>query len=396
MRAATTSSPQMSSSVRTRRVHYLSGFDPRGARYYHRLYREESAKQSLLSSARIEVGGRRSLGASVSAWQVSSDWGGERVEVDYQFMGWDDIVRREWNSPWQLFTRSLPVYLKYILIGGFHQVARSSRNAFLTSVFPLWYLFALGVIVLLAGGAAGGVVCLLGLGWSAVIAVAVLTVLGLGWLGYRRVQQKGILWLLRTCIFVVRWGSRPLPEIDGRVREMAGHILRTQTASPVDEVLIVGHSIGTMVALCLVARLLEDNPEADWRQFHFVTLGQCIPYLGVMREARAFRKDVATVSRAADMAWTDFTAPPDPLCFYKINPAVACEVEGAPEDRPKQLVVRIFRMFSAGSYARIRKDKLRIHFQYLMASELPSDYDYFRITSGPRSMHEYSTGSTNG
>jgi hypothetical protein len=31
----------------------------------------------------------------------------------------------------------------------------------------------------------------------------------------------------------------------------------------------------------------------------------------------------------------------------------------------------------------MKRKRLRLHFQYLMASELPADYDYFRITAGP-------------
>jgi hypothetical protein len=31
----------------------------------------------------------------------------------------------------------------------------------------------------------------------------------------------------------------------------------------------------------------------------------------------------------------------------------------------------------------MRWDKIRLHFQYLMASELPTAYDFFALTAGP-------------
>jgi hypothetical protein len=40
-------------------------------------------------------------------------------------------------------------------------------------------------------------------------------------------------------------------------------------------------------------------------------------------------------------------------------------------------------MFTKQTYQKIRWNKIRLHFQYLMASELPSPYDFFRITAGP-------------
>ena len=83
--------------IRTRRVHYISGFDPRGAAYYHRLFREEACKQGCLNKAQIHVGSRSRLNANVTRWEVSSKWDGELVHTDYQFMHWDDFVRRHWG-----------------------------------------------------------------------------------------------------------------------------------------------------------------------------------------------------------------------------------------------------------------------------------------------------------
>jgi len=37
-------------------------------------------------------------------------------------------------------------------------------------------------------------------------------------------------------------------------------------------------------------------------------------------------------------------------------------------------------------YATLRKDKFRVHFQYLMASEQAVDYDYFAITAGAMTL----------
>ena len=62
---------------------------------------------------------------------------------------------------------------------------------------------------------------------------------------------------------------------------------------------------------------------------------------------------------------------------------VEAGIHDAPPHRPRLVTARFFRMFHSGTYRKLRRDKLRLHFQYLMAYEIPADYDYFRITAGP-------------
>ena len=56
--------------------------------------------------------------------------------------------------------------------------------------------------------------------------------------------------------------------------------------------------------------------------------------------------------------------------------------QGIPK-RPQQYPVRIHKMFPPEKYDVIKKDIFRIHFQYVMAGELQTDYDFFAITGGP-------------
>ena len=41
-------------------------------------------------------------------------------------------------------------------------------------------------------------------------------------------------------------------------------------------------------------------------------------------------------------------------------------------------------MFEPAVYEKLKQDRFRIHFQYIMAADLPTDYDYFRWTAGSR------------
>ncbi len=382
-----------SSPVLTRRVHYLAGFDPRGGRYYHKLYRDEAAKQAVHSGARLRVGERRRLCPGISAWNITGDWNGQTVETQYQFMEWDDIVRNHWvRSPLKLFLQSLPLYLNYWRIGAFKNVRRASRLAFYTCVYPPFYFFAicaLTLVVALFGAAFYG----LKGGGMVILAITALAACATLMIGLRLAERIGVLWLLRSSIFTMRWGEGRMPEIeevDQKATQIADHILEQQRANPVDEVLIVAHSSGAMLAVSVVARLLEKTESpGDLGKISLLTLGQCISYLSAMPTAKKFIRELEVIARDSRIPWTDASAPPDLLSFFKVDPIKTCGLATQLEHRPRQIVVRFFRMFPEPTYKKLRRNKVRLHFQYLMASELVVNYDFFRITAGPQSFHQY-------
>ena len=43
-------------------------------------------------------------------------------------------------------------------------------------------------------------------------------------------------------------------------------------------------------------------------------------------------------------------------------------------------------MFAPAVYDELKRDKRRLHLQYLMAGDLPAEYDYFAITAGPLTL----------
>ena len=55
-------------------------------------------------------------------------------------------------------------------------------------------------------------------------------------------------------------------------------------------------------------------------------------------------------------------------------------------DHPKLLSPRFAEMFDAADYRALRRDKFRMHFQYIKAADRPVAYDYFRITAGARTL----------
>ena len=121
-----------------------------------------------------------------------------------------------------------------------------------------------------------------------------------------------------------------------------------------------------------------------------LTLGQCLPVFGMLPQATWFREELAELGQDPHLHWTDFSAPPDASCFPLCDPMSTLKVPGPPPlpDHPKLLSPKFAEMFDAAGYGLLKSDKFRMHFQYLMASAKPVEYDYFRITAGARTLQE--------
>ncbi|WP_240804826.1 hypothetical protein [Cupriavidus oxalaticus] len=379
-----------SSQVKRRKVYYVSGFDPRGASYYHRLYREESVKQAVHHGGTVSVGARNKLGEHVSAWTADGEWGGHSVSTQYQFLHWDDLVRRHWEpSLPKLVFSTLSRYARYIGCGAFGRLSKTFRGPLYSALYPLVYLL---LLVLLSAGCGAGVKALLSaVGGNAWLALAGGVAAGVALFsgGIALANRLAVFWLLQIYRFVQGWGEREPEDVKARIAAFAEWIRQDLEASPCDEALVVGHSVGSIVGVSLAARLIEVLTPAQRRQVTLVTLGQCIPLLGLMPSAKAFRHDLKRLSEEREMQWLDMNARADSLCFSQANPLDISGINGAKVGRPIQQVVRPFRMFSKQDYARMKRSKQRLHFQYLMASALPNEYDYFRMTAGPSRIQPF-------
>ena len=95
-----------------RKIFYLSGFDPRGARFYHQLFTEQAEIFNRTAGAAISVGKRRREPPHSAAWSLNDP--SRDVETDYVFLGWDDVVRTHWvKNPMALLMRSASAYWNF-------------------------------------------------------------------------------------------------------------------------------------------------------------------------------------------------------------------------------------------------------------------------------------------
>lgn len=380
-------SPTTAQTIRKRRVFYFSGFDPRGPGHYHTLYRTESELQSKVNGLNFTVSKRRRVHKLANAWKVTHQRGETETETEYEFLRWDDIIRDHWpKNEIQLLKSAVPVYwvfLKANLIGRLLRIAWPSA---LTVSYPIIAFLGLLLVGLALSAAAVALPVMLGHPWwigllpAAVLAAGTLALAR--WLDGRFRSY----WLLRTYGLMQPWAYGRIPELDERIREFASYIAEKIRADDADEILVVGHSVGSILTIPLVVELLRLIPELGIRgpAFGLVSLGNCIPLVSLLPKSGKLRDDLRTVATAPGVHWLDFSARRDGASVTQVDPLAVSGVarpDGIPV-RPLQFPVRIVRMFPPEVYAEIKKDIFRIHFQYIMSAELSTDYDFFAITAG--------------
>jgi hypothetical protein len=395
--------PPRTTDAPDRLVFFFSGFDPKGASFYHRLFRNGIAQRNATHADSLTVGQRHRIGSWASAWTVL--WrNGSEVRADgaratrtrLHFMRWDDIVRAEWKRhPLQLARDYWNVYARGLCSGAFARIRRKSRPAWLLALFPLGVALAsllAGIVVV--GGALAGLHALPR--WEAFAAG-----MAAGLVAWRLVARWiDCEWLLRLYAFTRLQALGALPALEARLDDMADRLvevvevrLRQPGALPLREVLVVGYSTGSTMAAAVLARaltrlevLFSGRGVERGTTLGLLTLGHCIPVAADWGGAHRTREELRQLADCAALTWHDYSAPADWAAFSRTPPwPQPARLRG------HQASPRFHAQLGALEYAALRRDRREMHLQYLrppMRQAEAEAYDYFLLTAGPMTLAE--------
>ena len=372
--------------VRKRRVFYIPGFDPIQTRRYRQFYRDEGPAQARISGYALEMRKKRVGGPY--GWQVLAQIDGEAVTADVEVLAWADLIqasmRRTIPATYGQMLRTAWIY---VASGALFRLGRLRKGPTLAALYPV---FALTLQVVLAAAAGWGIglgfVWLLP-GWAGVavgvVAGPALTVAVLR-LFQRQDRRFLAYYLMHDYAYAAgRWGANP-PELEARMAEFAATI-RAALTDGYDEVLVVGHSSGAILGVSVLADLIRAGlPQGA--VLSLLTLGQVIPMVSFLPEARRLRGDLAFLSARDEVTWVDVTAPGDGCAFALCDPVSVTGVAPAGKRWPLVISAAFSQTFSPARWRAMRFRWFRLHFQYMCAFDRPGDYDYFRITAGPLTL----------
>lgn len=376
--------------VKKRIVYYLSGFDPRGVRHYHSIYKENAQKQSRVNGIECTVSSRKKVHNHIYEWEITADDHGVNVHTAYRFLSWDDIIRAQWSSGLVSYYKDLVYYIITCFFNGLMvKYANASPKQMLAAFYPVVYLVGTLMAATYAGIVLYDWIC----GWIGIV-IAVIAAIGTVSIAERFGNKIGVFWLLRIYAFSVRWGKGEVRSIEDRIDHFTKEIATTlNDSNDVDEILLISHSVGTILAVSVLARALEKTD--NWDKFTMVTLGECIPLVSFQPNAVEYRRELSQIAEKKDLFWVDYTASIDGACFPLHDFMKSSGITVKNDEGPQYLSPRFHKLFNVTSYNKLRKDWYTTHFLYLMSTENQGSYDYYAMTMGVETLRNKITNSRN-
>ncbi|MFY0661267.1 MAG: hypothetical protein JXR15_12300 [Shimia sp.] len=377
--------------VKTRRVFYIPGYDPIHPRRYRELYRKEGAAQAEVSDYDLALSPKTSKGGPYG-WHVAGHIEGHEAQCDVEVLVWSDIVRDSMEQGIvSTYGQLLRTAWTYIGSGALWRLMQLRKGPVIAALYPVVFLLVQLFLALLVAWGVGKGLAMIFPEWTAVFGLIVVLPI-LQW--FQKHDGKFFAYYLMHdyAYSASTKGANP-SELEARMGEFADRI-EEALLSDCDEVLVVGHSSGAHLAVSVLADLIRDEcvPESG-PALGFLSLGQVVPMVSFLPKAERLRADLMYLCQRTELAWVDVTAPGDGCAFAMCDPVA---VSGVAPDEGKRWPLVFSAAFtqtlSEERWAELRWRFFRLHFQYLCAFDRPGDYDYFRITAGPKTLAERYAG----
>ncbi|MGR3724389.1 alpha/beta hydrolase [Abyssibius alkaniclasticus] len=367
--AATLQKPE---TIRRRAVFVLPGYDPAPPRRYREIYRSEAAKQGEITGQSIGLS-PVSRPAPFYGWQVSAQQAGRSTHSAHWILPWNDLVRSSMKAGiFGIYPLALRTGWTYLKGGALWALLRLRWQPMLAVFYPLAVLMG-QVLVATAGAALGWQLA----GWAGLALGLGASLAGAEYLR-RQDSRTYIYYLLHLYAFAARNMARPNPDLARRMNALADQV-QAALDDGVDEVLVVGHSLGAQLATDLLGDMLRDGRLNGPGHVALLTLGQVIPMMSFLPAAQRLRRNLRAVAASRRIFWLDVSSQADGGCFALADAAAVSGV--APQGAQNPLVISA--AFADTVEGAETQRFFARHFQYYRAFARPENYDYFAITAGP-------------
>jgi pimeloyl-ACP methyl ester carboxylesterase len=368
-----------------RHVFLIGGYDPiTPERQFERFGRSLSSFErtwnvSSITSAIANI-------SKVSACWDAEAWGPNwKTRMTFEMLRWDDLILRDaQRGVLSRLGQSARSLFNFLATGTFFRYVYANWKYALFFIFPFFHVALFGL-----GGAGIGyaVTRLAGL-TGAPAAISGLCIAGaifaglMRWLGpHRRINH-----VLDDAIFSREFLYGQRPEMEQRIDDFAARIMERARKADVDEILIVGHSLGAALTVAAVAHALKQDPQLAKHgpTLCVLTVGATIPKFALHPQGGRIRQATQAVAGELSIRWTEYQARDDVVSFYRFDPVTLKRVgRDGSDGRPKIRRVQIHSMMDLASFKRNKGDYMRMHYQFLMGNGQRAPYDYCMIMCGP-------------
>jgi hypothetical protein len=368
-----------------RHVFHIGGYDPidpesqferfrRSLSSFERTWNVSSQTSAITNTSKVSA-----------CWDAEA-WGPNwKTRMTFEMLRWDDlIVRDSKRGMLSRLGQSAFSLFNFAVTGTLFRYVYANWKYAVFFLFPYFYLALFGL-----GGAAIAYTATRLAGLAGVYAVisgiciAAAIFLGLmHWLG----PQGRINHVLDDAIFSREFLYGQRPEIESRIDDFASRIIERARRADVDEILVVGHSLGAALTLAAVARGLKQDPQLAKHgpTLCVLTVGATIPKFALHPQGDRIRQATQAVAGESSIHWVEYQARDDAVSFYRFDPVTLKRVSRNRADgRPIIRRVQIHSMMDPESFQRNKHDYMRMHYQFLMGNGQRAPYDYCMIICGP-------------
>ncbi len=294
-------------AVRRRHVIYVGGYEPRGARGYYKLFQRECDRFQRVWPVSLTVQPGEFDSEDFARWVVdvrASNW---QVSTTYDFLRLERFIRSDMAEPMMRYIpRSLGWIVGDLVSGAQFRIFRASWRfglhlLFVQLVLLAWLAFAavIGVMV--------GYVATDHLGLSVAIITSFLAALA-SFLALQPVAARWAAVQIPSCwVTLRRFGRDRATWLDQVIDVGARRLIAVARINDADELVVVGHSAGGVIASAVMARALEFDPDLGRRgpRLVLLTLGSVMPAVALHPAAQRMREIVKRLAVESTLAWID-------------------------------------------------------------------------------------------
>lgn len=374
----------VSEIITKREVFYLSGYDPRGYRFYFQMYKKHMLKQNKINHLNAQINSKPRKDNFSYSWKIQT----KDTQTNYNFLIWDDIIRQNWSTNMKDTLKDNYIYVKrYIFSGLTHKMSKINKHGLLAMYYPVVYNLISIILIFVALG-----ILYITLSNILNIFVIIPTIFTSAYFmfqaQYKLGKKLGVHWLGNIYAFSIRQAYSEIDGFEERIDHFSKIICEEVKKDINDEILIIGHSVGASLLVPVAAKVIEfcHKNSIRTRKIKLLTLGNCIPLVSFPEISTSFKKDLEILAHEQDIVWINYASMIDGASSGFTDLLECVNITNIKGQGTQMLSTRFHKLFSKTTYSNIRYDWYQVHFLYLMSSELRGEYDYFKITAGNKPL----------
>lgn len=323
----------------------------------------------------------------IAQWRIETRGPNWQVSTRYEFLRLENFIQGNLAQPrWLQLARTARWMFDDIISGALVRVFRASWRMGVLLIYSQ-VLLLVWIALAVAGGWYGQHITAFA-DVSGVIKFVLAAAIGFGFFVLLRpIADCMFVNQLNNCWPYLREFARGHPTgFDRSTDIFADRIVAAARESDTDEILVIGHSAGAMLALTIMAKALKRDPDVGRYGpiISVITVGSIMPALAMHPAAEKLRDTIVTMAIERTVLWADCQSREDFMNFWQFDPVTGIGADaGERRCNPRIWQVPIQQMIAPEIFAKVRFNYWRMHYQYIMSNDRRAAYDYYMFICGP-------------